>query len=74
MSTVQQDTQDIHQDDTITELTTCLHRQREAYHDAPVPDLEQRQKDLLALKRMLADNREAIIDAINTDYGNRSRH
>ncbi len=51
MSTVQLDTQDNHQHDTITELTTCLHRQREAYHADPVPDLEQRKKDLLALKR-----------------------
>ena len=74
MSTVQLDTQDSHQHETITELTTCLQRQREAYHADPVPDLEQRKKDLQALKRMLAENREAIVDAINTDYGNRSRH
>jgi len=74
MSTVLQDIQDTHQDETDIELTTCLQLQRDAYHDKPIPDLDQRKKDLLALKNMLADNREAIIDAINSDYGNRSRH
>lgn len=74
MSTVLQDTGNKHQQDTIAQLTACLHRQREAYHASPVPDLVQRKKDLLALKQLLADNREAIIEAINADYGNRSRH
>jgi coniferyl-aldehyde dehydrogenase len=57
-----------------TELTACLERQRKAYHAEPNPDLEQRKKDLLGLKSMLSENREAIIDAISEDYGNRSRH
>ncbi|MGB5488304.1 MAG: coniferyl aldehyde dehydrogenase [Lysobacterales bacterium] len=74
MSTVLNDAQDSQQHVTIAELTSCLHRQRKAYHADPVPDLEQRKKDLLGLKSMLADNREAIVDAINADYGNRSRH
>lgn len=74
MSTVQLDNQDNHLQETTTELTDCLHRQREAYHADPVPDLEQRKKDLLALKHMLAENREVIIEAINSDYGSRSRH
>ena len=73
MSTVLNDAQGSQQD-VITELNRCLRRQREAYHADPVPDLQQRQKDLLSLKNMLADNREAIVDAINADYGNRSRH
>ena len=74
MSTVLRDTGDNHQQETVAQLTSCLRRQREAYHADPVPDLEQRKKDLLALKQMLAENREAIIEAINSDYGNRSRH
>ncbi len=74
MSTVLKDTPDSHQHETATELKTCLQRQRDAYFADPVPDLEQRKKDLLALKNMLAENREIIIDAINADYGNRSRH
>ena len=74
MSTVLKDTPDSHPHETATELKTCLQRQRDAYFADPVPDLEQRKKDLLALKNMLAENREIIIDAINADYGNRSRH
>lgn len=74
MSTILQDTQESHPTATIAELTTCLRRQREACRADPNPDIAQRKKDLLALKSMLSDNREAIIDAINADYGNRSRH
>jgi len=73
MSTVLKDPLDNQQDTQLTELTIYLQMQRDAYHADPVPDLEQRKKDLLALKSMLAENREAIVDAINTDYGNRSR-
>jgi coniferyl-aldehyde dehydrogenase len=74
MNTVLNDAQDSLQDVTIAELTLRLQRQRQAYHADPVPDLEQRKKDLLSLKSMLADNRDAIVEAINKDYGNRSRH
>ncbi len=55
-------------------LDDCLQLQRSAYRANPIPDLEQRKKDLLALKQMLSENREAIADAISEDYGNRSRH
>lgn len=55
-------------------LTASLAKQREAYHEDPVPSLEQRRKDLSALKSMLADNRDDIIEAISQDYGNRSSH
>jgi coniferyl-aldehyde dehydrogenase len=74
MSTQLNDTQDSNPDEINLELTTILQMQRDAYHADPVPGLEQREKDLLTLKRMLTENREAIIDAINADYGNRSRH
>ncbi len=68
------DPQDRHQDTDMTELGNCLQLQRCAYRANPIPDLEQRKKDLLALKQMLSENREAIADAISEDYGNRSRH
>ena len=55
-------------------LTESFERQRQAYLQQPTSDYKQRKQDLLALKRMLYENREAIIEAINTDYGNRSRH
>ena len=57
-----------------TTLRDCMLRQREAYLSAPNPGLQQRKEDLESLKRLLADNREAIAEAINKDFGNRSRH
>jgi coniferyl-aldehyde dehydrogenase len=74
MSTMLNDLQDSHQDASLVELSTCLQQQRKAYHADPSPDLEQRKKDLSALKSMLSENREAIVAAISEDYGNRSRH
>ncbi|MBE9548819.1 MAG: coniferyl aldehyde dehydrogenase [Proteobacteria bacterium] len=57
-----------------TELTACLQRQRSAYLQDPVPDFNQRKKDLLTIKKMLSENKEAMLDAVSKDYGNRSRH
>ena len=73
MNTVTQHSQYIDTDETYTVLSARLHDQREAYHSDPVPDIDQRKKDLLALKNMLSENREAIADAINADYGSRAR-
>ena len=58
----------------VDQLESCLQQQRKAYLADPVPDFEQRKTDLLALKRMLSENTEAMVKAINKDYGNRSRH
>ena len=55
-------------------LRACLDRQRHAFCTGPRPGYEQRRADLLALRRMVSDNQAAIIQAINTDYGNRSPH
>lgn len=55
-------------------LEASLAKQRKAYHNNPVPSLEQRKKDLLALKRMITENHDEIIAAISKDYGNRSSH
>ena len=74
MSRVLQDQQDSIKRSTRAELSACLQWQRKAYHADPNPKLEQRKNDLLTLKNMLKDNREAIVDAISEDYGNRSRH
>jgi coniferyl-aldehyde dehydrogenase len=60
--------------ETARMLRACFDRQRRAYFADPVPAYEQRREDLLALKRLVSENAEAIIDAINRDYGNRSRH
>ena len=65
MSSVVKDHQDTLQDTTGTELRRCLELQRRNYHLDPNPGLEQRKKDLLALKNMLGENREAIIDLVH---------
>ncbi|WP_372865151.1 coniferyl aldehyde dehydrogenase [Spongiibacter sp.] len=60
--------------DVALPLQQAFTLQRQAYLAAPVPSHAERKQDLLRLKAMLSDNREAIIDAICQDYGNRSRH
>ena len=55
-------------------LREALRKQRRAWLDEPAPSLEQRKQDLLTLKRLLGENLDAIVTAINADYGNRSRH
>ena len=55
-------------------LNAALRKQRKSYLADPVPDYEARKQDLLTLKRMLNENRDAILDALSEDYGNRSRH
>ncbi|MFK8031305.1 MAG: coniferyl aldehyde dehydrogenase, partial [Gammaproteobacteria bacterium] len=49
-------------------------QQRTDFLNAPTPDLTQRKNDLRALKKLLLDNQQEIIDAISQDYGNRSKH
>ena len=68
------DTQESNLHTITNELESSLQQQRAAYHSNPNPDFEQRKADLLALKRMISENTDAIVDAINADYGNRSRH
>ena len=53
-------------------MQSCFERQRAAYFAAPEPSYAQRVSHLKQLSQMLKDNREALIVAINTDYGHRS--
>jgi coniferyl-aldehyde dehydrogenase len=55
-------------------LQAALERQRRAYAQDPVPGYRQRQADLATLRRFIVENREALIAAVNRDYGSRSRH
>jgi coniferyl-aldehyde dehydrogenase len=55
-------------------LQAALELQRRACARDPVPSYEERRADLAALRRFIVENREALIDAINRDYGTRSRH
>jgi coniferyl-aldehyde dehydrogenase len=57
-----------------TTLEATLKRQRAAYLNNPVPDYEARCADLRKLERFVREHQGAICDAINADYGNRSRH
>ena len=54
------------------EFEQSLARQRAAYLADPVPSREQRTADLKALARLLRENRDALVAAINRDYGSRS--
>jgi coniferyl-aldehyde dehydrogenase len=55
-------------------LMACFRKQRQSYLADPIPGYDRRKEDLLALKKMLSENREDIVEAISQDYGNRSRH
>ena len=55
-------------------LQAALLLQRAAYARDPAPGYRQRMADLATLRRFVIDNREALIEAVNRDYGNRSRH
>ena len=55
-------------------LEQTLALQRAAYLAHPYPSFAERKADLKKLKAFIQDNREAILDAISADYGNRSRH
>lgn len=55
-------------------LARDLERQKAAYLAHPSPDCRERRQHLSRLRDLINDNREEIIEAINRDYGNRSRH
>lgn len=56
------------------DLEATLKLQRAAYFAHPVPSFTERRADLLKLQAFIRDNREALVAAVNADYGNRSRH
>lgn len=56
------------------ELGESLRRQRAAHRDGPGPDYSQRRADLEKLRRFIVGNQEALIAAVDADYGCRSRH
>jgi coniferyl-aldehyde dehydrogenase len=54
------------------EFQSCFDAQRAAYLAAPEPSYHERIADLKALARLLKDNKDELVAAINADYGNRS--
>ena len=55
-------------------LEAALGRQRRAYAADPVPGYQQRRADLRTLQRFVRENRDALVAAVNCDYGSRSPH
>ncbi|HVE07206.1 MAG TPA: coniferyl aldehyde dehydrogenase [Paraburkholderia sp.] len=53
-------------------LDTLLRDQKAAWLRDPYPSWETRAAQLKALRRMLLDNRDALTEAIQADFGNRS--
>jgi len=54
------------------EFSDCFRLQRAAFLADPVPSYASRRADLDTLARLLKENKDALISAINLDYGNRS--
>ena len=54
-------------------LRDCFNAQRAAFQNARNPDLQERRNDLRALHRLLVESRDALVDAVNRDFGCRSR-
>lgn len=55
-------------------LQDCFQLQRASFHQQGIESNAKRKQHLLNLKAMINNHREAIVEALNRDYGNRSRH
>jgi len=56
----------------VSRFQQVFNKQREASRKSPYPELNERLARLEKLEALLVDNQDAIADAINQDYGNRS--
>ncbi|PVY56655.1 MULTISPECIES: coniferyl aldehyde dehydrogenase [unclassified Simplicispira] len=54
-------------------LRDCFTQQRAAFAQNRAPSLAERRADLRALHGLLVENRDALVDAVNQDFGCRSR-
>ncbi len=57
---------------TPAEFQDAYLKQRAAYKANRMPSLEERRSDLRSIHRLLVDNKDALIAAVNQDYGCRS--
>lgn len=62
------------EDTIVGTLNRALTLQRKTYLANPVPALAERKADLRQLERFVRENQEALIAAVDADYGHRSRH
>ena len=58
---------------SLAALERVFNLQRAAHLAQPNPDAERRKSRLVRLEKMILDNRDAIEDAISSDFGNRSK-
>lgn len=56
----------------INQLEPLLGTQRAAYRSNPMPTAEQRRAWLKALREMLINEKQALIDAVSSDFSNRA--
>ena len=57
----------------VTEFSNCLAAQKKRYEANRSPSYAERKADLKSLLALLVENREALVDAVNKDYGCRAR-
>lgn len=60
--------------DTLTQIETTLERQRSAFYAEVPVSYDARVKRIDRCMDLIIENQGAIIDAVNADFGNRSRH
>ena len=56
----------------MTDLNSLFDAQQAAYERLPYPDLAERKRRLQRLKRLILDNDQAIVDALDADFGGRA--
>ncbi len=54
-------------------LNASFNLQRQSFFNSPTESIKERKEHLTSLKNLLTENRDAIVDAICQDYGNRSK-
>ncbi|MCL6414176.1 coniferyl aldehyde dehydrogenase [Aestuariirhabdus sp. Z084] len=60
------------QQQQVEQMQTLFKQQQAAFRAAPMPSAQTRIANLNKLKRAILDNQQALIDAINEDFGGRS--
>lgn len=58
----------------MVDLEQILSLQRQAYLERPIPNLDERRQSLRKLRAFVIDHQHAICEAIDRDFGHRSRH
>ena len=62
------------QQDISNNLQQVLDTQRSAFNRNPCPDFDERRHRILALKKNLLKNKQTFLEALDSDFGGRSRN